>query len=440
MNGKSPGLPRFFIRVSLAAVISLCLGSCSGLLKQADLAAFVETGLTNVLVRSESYTPGSASLNCVPSGKTITCSVEIINPKSFDVSYSLGWNSGDALFTTRPTTSPPAISPTNLSFAFVLTAAAAEHKTITFSLGKYVAALNKTYDPETFSVLCNSPPDPAARVTAAVEHSTQLSALAVLLPSEIIDDDLSQLRITWTKEGENSGTTATYAISSLKNPPSPSPFTGSYDCYFRSSDTQASFGYTYSVVVIDLSGQESSAASSVSRANYFPLNYDVNGGGGSLPDSADYRFGDTVTVASGSGLHSGSYSFSTWNTAANGSGTTYHPGDTFSMPTDEITLYARYAGTLTISFQIAGIQTLSFSPSSLTVKQDSLPLTVSCANEALKSGGTNWTWYLDGTDSGQTGYSFSLASGVAVGQYNLSCSVIYDGVAYSGSCKITVTQ
>ncbi len=71
--------------------------------------------------------------------------------------------------------------------------------------------------------------------------------------------------------------------------------------------------------------------------------YDNNEGEGSQSDSNDYYEGDTVTVLDeGTMSMAGGYVFDGWNTAANGSGTAYNPGDTFSMPAADVTLYAQW--------------------------------------------------------------------------------------------------
>nr|MCU0797048.1 InlB B-repeat-containing protein [Akkermansiaceae bacterium] len=73
------------------------------------------------------------------------------------------------------------------------------------------------------------------------------------------------------------------------------------------------------------------------------LTYDGNGStGGSVPVdlSSPYTSGATVTVLGNTGsLTKTSYSFSGWNTAADGSGTPYNPGDSFNITADT-TLYA----------------------------------------------------------------------------------------------------
>ncbi len=73
--------------------------------------------------------------------------------------------------------------------------------------------------------------------------------------------------------------------------------------------------------------------------------YDGNGNtGGSVPiDSNIYNQGQTVTVLGNTGnLVNTGYSFVGWNTQANGLGTTYTQGQTLTIYTTNITLYAMW--------------------------------------------------------------------------------------------------
>jgi len=75
----------------------------------------------------------------------------------------------------------------------------------------------------------------------------------------------------------------------------------------------------------------------------YVVTYNGNGNGsGSVPvDSASYENGQTVTVLGNTGtLVKAGYSFSGWNTKADGSGTAYTEGLTFTMGTANVTLYA----------------------------------------------------------------------------------------------------
>ena len=59
---------------------------------------------------------------------------------------------------------------------------------------------------------------------------------------------------------------------------------------------------------------------------------------GTVPAAVSYFEGETVTVEPG--LTSIDYNFVYWNTRADGLGTSYNPGDTFTMPDGEVILYA----------------------------------------------------------------------------------------------------
>ena len=75
------------------------------------------------------------------------------------------------------------------------------------------------------------------------------------------------------------------------------------------------------------------------------ITYNGNGGAGSVPvDSNRYYAGQTVTMPGNSGLTYTGYSFVGWQTKADGSGTTYAAGKTFTMSSANDTLYALWAG------------------------------------------------------------------------------------------------
>jgi len=451
-HGKPNSIPRKYRSAALATAVGFLCLSCGGLLKQSDLQEFVETGETNVLLRSASFSAGGGSLDRIPSASAITCSIVLVNPKSFDVAYSLAWNIDGSLFESAPSAAPKPSDSTHISFSFALSDPLAEHKTIVFSLGKYVASINKTYPPETFSVICDSPPDAAARLSAVTNPSDQKSVLAILLPNKPSDDDLAKLRISWTEEGTSSTSSSTYDISSLKSAPSPNPFSGTYNCYFQPSDIVPGYGYSYSIVVIDQAGQESGASSVTSTPNLFPLNYDGNGAtGGSPPATASYHLGDTVAVAGLGSLVRSQYVFSRWNTAANGSGTDYSPGASLNgasgMPASEVTLYAQWYTTgITISFDL-GTYGIVFQDGGISLAGNALAvasgtqISVSCASAALTQGGTGWAWYLDGNTANPIGASSTLSyAPIASGEHIISCTVTYNGIMYSGYFLLMVTN
>ena len=99
------------------------------------------------------------------------------------------------------------------------------------------------------------------------------------------------------------------------------------------------------------------AASAYVSANFttptrYSVAYNANYGSGTVPASVTQNSGSSVTVASGSGLRRTGYTFSGWNTKADGSGTAYAAGDTISAGA---TLYAQWsANTYTVKFNANG--------------------------------------------------------------------------------------
>jgi len=79
--------------------------------------------------------------------------------------------------------------------------------------------------------------------------------------------------------------------------------------------------------------------------NTYTVAYDGSGNtGGSAPTdgSSPYNYNSTVTVLGAGSLVKTGYTFASWNTAANGSGTSYRPAGSFSI-TANTTLYAQWA-------------------------------------------------------------------------------------------------
>jgi len=72
----------------------------------------------------------------------------------------------------------------------------------------------------------------------------------------------------------------------------------------------------------------------------FTVTYEGNGTNENVPvDENTYESGATVTVLSAAGMINTGYSFASWNTASDGSGTEYAAADTFEI-TEDVTLYA----------------------------------------------------------------------------------------------------
>jgi uncharacterized repeat protein (TIGR02543 family) len=76
-------------------------------------------------------------------------------------------------------------------------------------------------------------------------------------------------------------------------------------------------------------------------ANTYVLSYNNNGSDQTAPTSQNQTTDSVATVASG--ITWAGYQFTGWNTAADGTGTSYAPGRTFTMPASNVTLYAQWS-------------------------------------------------------------------------------------------------
>lgn len=95
------------------------------------------------------------------------------------------------------------------------------------------------------------------------------------------------------------------------------------------------------------------------KAATYTVSYQANGAtSGTVPTaSTAYKEGETVTVAENSGnLEKTNYYYAGWNTAANGSGTSYAPGATFKMVSADVVLYAQWSEvpTFTVTYNANG--------------------------------------------------------------------------------------
>ena len=76
--------------------------------------------------------------------------------------------------------------------------------------------------------------------------------------------------------------------------------------------------------------------------NHYTVSYDANGGTGTMTDLESYDHGSEVPVPENAFTAPKNHSFAGWNTAADGSGKTYQPDDTFTITADT-TLYAQWS-------------------------------------------------------------------------------------------------
>ena len=89
---------------------------------------------------------------------------------------------------------------------------------------------------------------------------------------------------------------------------------------------------------------------SISAPTVYTVSFGANNGSGTVPVTQTVSAGSCINLPSGSGLtRSGNYIFGGWNTNSSGTGTDYDAGALY-LPTDNVTLYARWISTYTVTF------------------------------------------------------------------------------------------
>ena len=82
------------------------------------------------------------------------------------------------------------------------------------------------------------------------------------------------------------------------------------------------------------------------------VSYDANGGTGTM-ESMTGDVGSEIVIAQ-NGFARSDYTFTGWNTQADGQGTAYKPGDSFTLTDKDTVLYAQWNKLVTVSFDLCG--------------------------------------------------------------------------------------
>ena len=168
---------------------------------------------------------------------------------------------------------------------------------------------------------------------------------------------------------------------------------------------------------VTTSGGDCGAAAAMSGINYV-ITYDSNTAtSGSVPGrTLVATAGSAATLATNSGtLAKTNYTFGGWNTAANGSGTTYAVGATTFTPTADTTLYAQWNSTIT--YNVNGGSGAS-SPTTTTAKGTAANTTLASQGTLSKSNSnfSGWNTRADGTG---TNYAAGLTTYASSGDITL---------------------
>ena len=138
-------------------------------------------------------------------------------------------------------------------------------------------------------------------------------------------------------------------------------------------------------------------------SNVITVNYNANGGSGAPASQDKYNTVD-LTLSSTKPTRTG-YTFVSWNTSSDGSGTSYQPGSKYTA-NESATLYAIWkANTYSISYNLNGGSKGSSAPTSGTYGS-----TVTVSNPTR----TNYTftgWTVSGTGASMSGTSLTIGAG-----------------------------
>ena len=166
----------------------------------------------------------------------------------------------------------------------------------------------------------------------------------------------------------------------------------------------------------------------------YRVTYDANSGSGAPTDSTGYVLGSSVTVLGPGAMTRLGYTFAGWNTAADGTGTAYAAGDTFSIIGDT-RLYAQwtFAGFLVTYNSNGG----SGAPTDNTAYAPNATVTVLDPGGLLRSGFTFASWNTAANGTGTpylAGATFSISAATTLyAQWTInSYAVTYDGNGNDG--------
>lgn len=220
---------------------------------------------------------------------------------------------------------------------------------------------------------------------------------------------------------------------------------------FSGWNTQANgTGTTYTLEQTFIMGAENITLYAVWTANStYTVTYIGNGNTvGSVPvDATNYQPGQTFTVLGNTdNLGRSGYAFTGWNTQANGSGTTYTPAQTFSMGTENITLYAMWTASPTgsVTYDGNGHTSGAVPVDSISYQPGQTVTVLGNTGNLVKSGYSFKGWNTQANGEG-TIYSpaqtFSMSAGniilYAMWSANPSYSVVYSGNGHTGGAVPT---
>lgn len=327
--------------------ILLLAGACKNPVWYGDVESFVEDGLSNVCLKEAVFASDGSAIDYLTSTEETVIRLKMVNPQKLAVTYTLTADDG-TLYDNDPESNLTISDYKTLVFPVDPTLAA-EHHTLGFTLGIYVASLNRTYPDVRLEFSCETAPNPVQSLMGGKTYSDK-AMIAFQIPQEDTDEDISTIEIVWGVVGSGTTVTSTFDIddSSLTSPPSDGDnllgAEASQNRYFYPSSAVTGSVYGFKVTLIDESGRRSETCSTASDLVEYSVTYDENAAdSGSAPTTQVVEYGETAVIAYNTGaLSRTGYTFGGWNTAADGTGTDYTPGQSVVMDSGNLILYAKW--------------------------------------------------------------------------------------------------
>ncbi|MCL2601495.1 MAG: InlB B-repeat-containing protein [Treponema sp.] len=139
----------------------------------------------------------------------------------------------------------------------------------------------------------------------------------------------------------------------------------------------------------------------IGAGNSYRVTFTINNGTGTTPSAQNPAAGSSITLPSDAEFSRPGFAFVGWNTHDDGTGTTYSAGVSFT-PTANITLYARWVGNFTVSFNLNGG---TGTTPSVQVANSGSSITLPGGTGITKSGGFVFGGWNTRADGGGTNYT-----------------------------------
>lgn len=179
------------------------------------------------------------------------------------------------------------------------------------------------------------------------------------------------------------------------------------------------------MVGFEIDGDISYGVAGEAEADVYSITYDDNEAtSGTVPvDTNTYLPGASVTVAANTGaLARTGYSFAGWNTAANGSGTTYAPAAVFTAGPVDLTLYALWVAEYTVTYNGNGSDGGTV-PVDAATYENGEAVTVSDNTGTLTLSGSTFSGW--NTAANGSGITYPVGSIFAMGAANVTLYAIW---------------